>query len=178
MIIVTSSRRPSPRVRSLVKDLSSVLPGAERLTRGHYSMQELASEALLRGADRVVVIGGLRGNPSIMRVYEVKERHLVNIVTFIIKGLALSRELRRPLPDEHPRGIIVEVDDDPLSEEFADAFVKAFRARVWERPSDSDILAIFSAEGEGVVRLEFKFRGQMVGPRLRLAKPRRMVKTP
>ncbi len=178
MIIVTSSRRPSPRVRSLVKDLSSVLPNAERLTRGHYSMQELASEALIRGADRVVVIGGRRGNPSIMRIYEVKDRSLANIVTFIIKGLALSRELRRPLPNEPPKGIIIEVDDTPLSEEFADAFVKAFHARVWERPSDSDILAVLSAEEEDVVRVEFKFQGQMVGPRLRLAKPRRMVKTP
>ena len=176
-IIVTSSRRPTPRIRSLVKDLAMILPGAERLTRGHLSMQELASEAILRGAERVVIVGGRKGNPSILRIYEVKKGDLLNIVTFIIRGVALSRELKRPLPHESPERMIVETDGNPLSDEFADAFVQAFSARVLEKPLDKDIIAAISLDRSGnYVRVEFVFQGRRVGPRLKLAKPAEMVK--
>lgn len=174
--LVTSSRRPTPRIRSLVKDLAGILPGAEKFTRGHYSMRELASEALLRGASRVIIVGGRKGNPSIIRVYEVRSGGLDNIVTFIVKGVALSRELRRPLPKEKPTGMIVETDGDPVSDEFADAFIEAFSARVFEEPRQGDIVAVINVEGDNKVRVEYMFRGRLVGPRLKLAKPQSMIK--
>lgn len=175
-ILVTTSRRPTPRIRSLVKDLASILPRAEKFTRGHYSMVELSVEARLRGADKVVVVGGKRGNPSIIRIYKVTDEGLENTVSFIVKGVALSRELKRPLPEMSPSRIIVETDGNQISDEFADAFIKAFDAKVFERPRETDIVAVLAAESDSVVRVEFRFRGSPVGPRLRLAKPRRMVK--
>lgn len=174
--LITSSRRPTPRIRSLVKDLAAILPGAEKFTRGHYSMRELASEAMLRGANRVVVVGGKRGNPSIIRVYEVKDDDLNNIVTFIVRGVALSREVRRPLPSEKPEGMVVETDGTPIADEFADAFIKAFEARVFEKPGNRDVLAVINAESDDRVRVEFMLREKLVGPRLRLAKPQSMIK--
>lgn len=174
--IVTTSRYPTPRIRSLVKDLVGVLPGALRLTRGHYSMRELALEAQLAGASKVIVIGGRRGNPSIIRVYEVHGEGLENIVTFIVRGVTLSREARRPLPPENPTGMVVETDGSPITGEFAAAFEAAFGARIEGRPGPREIAARIEGEGPGSVLVEFTYAGKPVGPRLRLSKPVSMVK--
>ncbi len=176
MIIVTTSRRPSPRMRSLVKDLVAVLPGGRRLTRGHLSMKEIAREAELVGADRVVIIGERRGNPGIMRVYKPSREDLVNIVSFIVKGVTLSRELRSSMPPRQPERLVVETDGTSLADEFADAFVIAFHAVVFEEPSRRDVLARISTLGDDTVLVEYYWGGRRVGPRLKLSKPARMIK--
>ena len=170
-ILITTSRRPTPRVRSLVKDLAGVLPNAERFTRGHYSMEELAREARIRGFNRVVVVSGRKGNPGIMRVYEVGERSLAHIASLKIKGAALSRELRRPLPRFKPKGMIVEVDGSPLSDLVSDLLVRSFNARLYEEPSEWEVTV--RLEGvEDYVLLEFFVKGKPVGPRLKVAPTR------
>ena len=158
-----------------MKDLASTIPDAARLTRGHMSMRELSAEALLQGADRVVIVGEKRGNPGIIRVYKPADEGLVNIVSFIVKGVALSRELGRGLPSSRGR-LIVETDGSDLVDEFADAFIIAFHARVMEEPRAGDVVARIEAIGEGVVRVEFSWSGRLVGPRIKLGAPRRMIK--
>ena len=170
-VLVTTSRRPTPRIRSLVKDLAGVLPNAERFTRGHYSMEELAREARIRGFNRVVVVSGRKGNPGIMRMYEVGERCLVHIASLKVKGVALSRELRRPLPPFKPQGMIVEVDGSPLSDLVSDLLVKSFNARLYEEPSEREVTVRLEGAEDFVV-LEFLVKGRPVGPRLKVAPTR------
>ena len=174
-LIVTTSRRPSPRTRSLVKDLVGVIPGAVRLTRGHMSMEELAREALIRGLNRVVVIGERRGNPSIIRVYAVKSEGLGldNIVSFIVKGVTLSREAGSGYPGVKSV-LVVESDGSSISDEFAEAFIIGFKARL-SGPRDS-VIARIKAVGAKEVTVRFLWRGTRVGPRLKLSKPRAMMK--
>jgi U3 small nucleolar ribonucleoprotein protein IMP4 len=174
-ILITTSRRPSPRTRSLVKDLASILPNADRFTRGHYSMRDLAREALLRGANRIVVIAGRMGNPSLMRIYAVEEDSLRNIASLIIKGVALSRELRRPLPLHKPKSMIIEVDGSPLADLVSDYFIKAFGARLLEKPTPSDIIAKLQSSSQEIVTVEFLMGGKLVGPRLRVYPTRRTL---
>ena len=176
-ILITTSRRPSPRVRSFVKDLVLVIPGAVRLTRGHLSMRDLAVEAQLVGADRVVVVGEKRGNPGIIRVYKVSGDSLVNIVSFIVKGVALSRETGAGQPSKGtPLRLVVDTDGSSVADEFADAFVVAFHARVFEDPRPGDVLARITGLDERTVRVEFYQSDRRVGPRLKLGKPAVMVK--
>ena len=176
-ILITTSRRPSPRVRSFVKDLVLVIPGAVRLTRGHLSMRDLAVEAQLVGADRVVVVGEKRGNPGIIRVYKVSGDSLVNIASFIVKGVALSRETGAGQPSKGtPLRLVVDTDGSPVADEFADAFVVAFHARVFEDPRPGDVLARITGLDERTVRVEFYQSDRRVGPRLKLGKPAVMVK--
>jgi len=164
-------------VRSLVKDLASILPEAVRLTRGHMSMRDLAREAEMQGADRVVIVAERKGNPGIIRVYKPADDDLVNIVSFIVKGVALSRELRRGLPREPVKSMLVEPRQPGLPEEFADAFIIAFHAQTLDRdPGPRDIVASIDGLTEDSVKVEFEWRGRPVGPRLKLGKPARMVK--
>ncbi len=176
-ILITTSRRPSPRVRSFIKDLALVIPGGTRLTRGHLSMKDLAVEAQLAGADRVVVVGEKRGNPGIMRVYKVEGENLVNIVSFIVKGVSLSRERGAGQPREGtPRRLIVESDGSTVADEFADAFVVAFHARVFEDPRPEDVVARITGLDDRTVVVEFYQGDRRVGPRIKLGKPAVMVK--
>ncbi|BAN90376.1 Brix domain-containing protein [Aeropyrum camini] len=177
-ILVTTSRRPSPRVRSFVKDISATIPGAFRFTRGHYSMEELAREAVIRGADRVVVVGERRGNPGIMRVYSVEgPGKPENIVSFIVKGVSLSRERRRGLPQLRGDEVLVAMPlDTGVASEFADAFIIAFHARLKPPANKGYVEAVIESLDSRTAVVTFRFRGVEVGPRLKLGKPAEMVK--
>lgn len=176
-IIITTSRRPRPRSRSLVKDLVSVIPGSIRLTRGHSSYEDLAREAIRLNADRIVVIGERKGNPGIIRVYEpTRELKLVNIVTFIVLGVKLAREARSSKPQE-PKALLVETDGSEVADEFAEAMIRAFHAKLKvEDRTDDSVIAYIKTLSEDSVRLEFYWRGRIAGPLLKLRKPRVMIK--
>ncbi|MCE4621119.1 MAG: hypothetical protein F7B95_01600 [Desulfurococcales archaeon] len=178
-IIITTSRRPSPRTRSLVKDLVAIIPGAIRITRGHLTMEELSLLAVTRGADRILVIGERRGNPSIMRFYRVEAGGYKNIVTIIIRGLALSRELRRPLPEANPSALYIEFTDDSLAD-FAEALMQGLRAKVvypGVKLSKNSVKAVLRPRENDEAFLEFfDWRGLPLGPRIRIARASRMIK--
>ncbi len=183
LIIITTSRAPSPRTRSLTRDLLVVLPRSERVTRGHLTMEELAAIARSKGARRVVILGERRGNPSIIRVYQPSEPpgrpELVNIVTLLLRGVTLARE-RRALTRYRPDMLVIESDRE--SEDVADAMVQGFLARLASAPlvkhsSKKVVVARLKSRGEEVVA-DFQLpRGSPVGPRLRIVRPRNMVKS-
>lgn len=172
-VIVTTSRKPSPRSRSFVKDLVSVLPGGVRLTRGHRSHVDLAWEALRVNANRVVIVGEWKGNPGVMRVYEPLEGFkLKHLVTMVILGVKLAREAGASKPVS-PRLLVVEADGSSISEEFSEALVRAFHAKL-KAPSDVKDYVVARLEGlsEDTVKLSFHWKGALVGPQLKLRKPR------
>jgi U3 small nucleolar ribonucleoprotein protein IMP4 len=182
-ILVTTSRRPSPRTRSLIKDLVSLLPRSFKVNRGHFTMDELAAVALSKGCDRLVVVGERKGNPSIIRVYKV-ERGLEykNIVSMKIRGFALSRELRRSLPASQPDELYVKVDEYDLMD-FAEAFILGFHAKIYHKdvkPKKGSLIAIIKFDkrgGKDIALLEFiNYKGEFVGPRLRLQRTQQMIK--
>ncbi|MEB2836721.1 MAG: hypothetical protein GSR80_000671 [Desulfurococcales archaeon] len=174
-ILFTTSRAPSPRTRSLTKDLAAVIPGGFRVTRGHLTMEELAAIARIRGADRVTIIGERRGNPSILRVYEAARPplrpSLRNIVTLIIRGVALSRERgARPL-----RGGALYVEVAEGVEEYGEALIRAWHARLAAN-TQPRVRAVIKPDTGGAI-IDFQTRdGRPAGPRLRVAKPRVMIK--
>ncbi|MEB3816493.1 MAG: hypothetical protein LRS46_00920 [Desulfurococcales archaeon] len=177
-IIFTTSRAPSPRTRSLVRDLVSVIPGASRLTRGHLTLEEIAAIARTRGADRVTIIGERRGNPSILRVYSVspppEPPALRNIVTILVAGVALSRERGTARSVKAP-GLCVRAEDG--LEDYAEALILAWHARIALRGCKGVIAHIRRAPRGSEAVLEFEYpEGRPVGPRLRISRPSRMIK--
>ena len=173
-IIITTSRRPSPRTRSLVKDLVGIIPGALSLTRGHLTYQELSIEAATLGADRVVILGEKRGNPSIIRIYRPSPPNdLENIVTIIIKGVKLSREAGTPSKVE-ARSLTANPDDGEASMQIAEALVRGLHARL--RADSSSVIANLRTVDDRESMLSFTYRNVQVGPVLRLGIPLRMIK--
>ncbi len=71
-LLITTSREPSRRTRSFVKDLSRVLPHSVRVTRGKATYGELAVKASSLGAYGVLVAMEKRGNPSALSFLRVE----------------------------------------------------------------------------------------------------------
>ena len=94
MILITTSRRPTKRIRSFIKDLAKSIPNAVRRNRGKASTEDLCIEALARGLSRVLIVERWRGNPGIMRFILVGPRLCEHLKTaFVLKGVTLSREI-------------------------------------------------------------------------------------
>jgi len=95
LILITTSHRSSPRVRSFIKDLVSVLPGAIKIPRGHRTMRDIALKAYKSGLKYALIIKELHGNPKVISLYRVSPEpdiELVKIADIVLKGVVLSRE--------------------------------------------------------------------------------------
>jgi rRNA maturation protein Rpf1 len=89
MILVTTSRKPSPRTRTFSRDFAKAL-GAEYFTRGKANLGQVFS--LLRDeGDVLVMVKERRGNPSLIEVYHNRERVLALKLTRALLNREISR---------------------------------------------------------------------------------------
>lgn len=133
-ILVTTSHRPSQRVRSFVKDLASVLPNAVRRNRGKATMRDLYYDAVSIGANRVVIVGGWKGNPGSLTVYkpsEPPEEGLELLARITLQGVRLSRETPGAQRAYGARslGVYVEGSSDEYSM-IGDLLIRLFNGRL------------------------------------------------
>ncbi len=95
MILITTTRRPSQRTRSFVRDLYHVIPNAIRRNRGKSSLEDLNRIALKLGAERVLIVGTKKGNPSSLYFFEPAPLTIKPISLIRLKGVTLRREMTR-----------------------------------------------------------------------------------
>ncbi|RLG53207.1 MAG: hypothetical protein DRN96_00630 [Thermoproteota archaeon] len=94
MILITTSRRPTQRIRSFIKDLARSIPNAVKRNRGKASTEDLCIEAVARGLPRVLIVERWKGNPGMLRFILAAPRLCEQIrIAFILKGITLSREI-------------------------------------------------------------------------------------
>mgnify|MGYP000020469244 CR=1 FL=1 len=55
-IIITTSRRPTRRIRSFCSDLERSIPNSIKITRGKLSFENLIEKALKLEADRLITL--------------------------------------------------------------------------------------------------------------------------
>ena len=182
-VLITTSRRPSPRTRSFIKDLVSLIPGAMKINRGHLTMEELTLLALSKGCDRLVVVGERRGNPSIMRIYDVQQGGVYkNIVSVKVLGVALSREIKRSLPPRQPKDLYVKVENDEVAD-FAEALMKGLHLKVYVnsiKMTQGTLLGVLRRDKRGGDSAILEFMNQKneyVGPRIKLGRVKEMLKS-
>jgi rRNA maturation protein Rpf1 len=177
-IIITTSRRPPPRTRSLVKDLVGTIPNTIKLTRGHMNMDELAVEAKIHDADRVIIISSKKGNPSLIRFYIIRGNKLENISSLKILGVTLAREQKTPADitrsADAPREVLLNVITYEKNVAIVgEAIHIGLAARILpdlSRAGSTRALVInVDNDPKGGVRVWFTYKGQIVGPRLRVA---------
>lgn len=90
-LLITTSRKPARRVRSLCKELGKLLPKSVYITRGKMSLEEIFLKALDMGAKHVLVVNVKKGNPSRMDLYNSKLKKLKT--SFVCSGVKLAREM-------------------------------------------------------------------------------------
>ncbi|RLI44046.1 Brix domain containing protein, partial [Candidatus Bathyarchaeota archaeon] len=77
MILLTTSRRPTPRIRTFCRDLARSIPNVVRVNRGKLSLDGVAERAIEFDADRVVIINRWKGGPGKIELFEVGQEGLV-----------------------------------------------------------------------------------------------------
>ncbi len=96
MLLITTSRRPSRRTRSFVRDLYHVIPGAKRVNRGKKSVEDLKKLAIGEGFKRVLIVGTMKGNPSTLTFLATLPAEVQYLPLMIwLKGVTLRREMTK-----------------------------------------------------------------------------------
>ena len=169
MIVVTSTRRPNPRIRAFCNDLAASLPGGVRVNRGKKSIEELALKAYELKASTVIIVGaGKGGNPGrIIFLKVVSEKYFFYPLILGVAGVKLSREMEEvSRPPEVKEAAVVTLaphseDIKELANNLADALelyfleVGAFTEVARLKPP-FDVI-IFVEQAYGKIRAVIKF---------------------
>ncbi len=130
--VFTTSREPSQRTRSFLKDFVTLSPHFVRITRGKYTFQEIVELARLEKARFLAVIGEMRGNPSIIRLYDIDpvNNNPSHIYTVFLKGITLSREAGNSKPSKNEGTyILAPYPDDEQDRLLTIFFIELFKAK-------------------------------------------------
>jgi len=76
-ILLTTSRNPTARIRTLCSDLSRVIPNVVRVNRGKMNTDEVAEKALEHDTNHAVIIDRWQGGPGSIKLFRVGESGLV-----------------------------------------------------------------------------------------------------
>jgi len=172
LILITTSHRSSQRTRSFVKDLSSIIPFSEKTTRGKKTLQELFTEAYLKGFKWLLVVDEKNGNPSRLRFYYVEfksvkpEGREIGWVT--IRGVRLVRENPSAVKISNPSTISVDYGSCTREECFnlADLFLMVFSKALSNRAD----VTVKLEEWKGL-RVRFLGKGGVeIGPWLKVSR--------
>lgn len=124
MIAIGTTRKPTQRIRSFIKELSRVIPGSIRFTRGKQSFGEFCETAQDLGSTRILLVGAYHGNPGRLGFLEFN-----GIIwefqppTIIIKTTRLLRE-SKVKPTSGIKNLYV-IPDSPSDEKNATLLAQA-----------------------------------------------------
>jgi U3 small nucleolar ribonucleoprotein protein IMP4 len=135
-LLVTTSREPSRRTRSFVKDLVPAIPHAVRVNRGKATYSELAVRATSLGAYGVLIVLERKGNPSALLYAEPEGLQLRKLFLLKISGVSLLREIPS---SQHPYGLrelvlVPQTVPKGLPEVVSGYLVESLKPRLVEKP--------------------------------------------
>ncbi|MEM0010264.1 MAG: hypothetical protein QW424_02305 [Candidatus Bathyarchaeia archaeon] len=97
MILVTTSRRPTRRIRSLCNDLTYSIPGLIRVNRGKMNLIEVGEKAVQMNSDKFIIVDRWKGGPGRIRLFKITEEGVKETPPRLyITGIKLRREFNIP----------------------------------------------------------------------------------
>jgi len=92
-ILLTTSRNPTPRIRTFCNDLARAISGLVRVNRGKMSTDEIAEKALEYDAECVVIVDRWHGGLDSIRFFQIGESGLISVPPVLhVSGIRLRRE--------------------------------------------------------------------------------------
>ncbi|KYC52600.1 MAG: putative Brix domain-containing ribosomal biogenesis protein [Candidatus Methanofastidiosum methylothiophilum] len=163
MMLISTSRRPSNRTRSFVKELLGVIPLSFQVSRGKKSVEELKDIAILKGCRRLMIIESKDGNPSALSFMHVDKKDWKWIGV-----LDITVSLRREMNIEFIESSIEE--DLPLfikgEKDEGYHFIKEmFQASDYEENSSSPVIVW---NGEFINFSREDISPQLIGPKIKV----------
>jgi len=157
MIMITTSRRPTRRIRSFANDLARSIPGAVRVNRGKLSRLGVAEKALELGADRVILIDRWKGVPGKVELLLVGEGGLRHHPPLIyVAGIKLQRECGARVGPAKRLSLAVMGDAGPEVARLAEALSSFLKAPLIQSIEGvSGRLMLFSSHPKHFARITF-----------------------
>lgn len=96
MMLITTSRRPTPKMRTLCNDLTRVFSNAIRLNRGKLSLQGLKEHASSRSIDRLIIVERRKGGPGLLRFSQFSPSGVWQVLlTLSLDGVTTQDDMGR-----------------------------------------------------------------------------------
>lgn len=96
MILLTTSRRPTERIRAFCRDLANSIPDTVRVNRGKLGLFGVAEKAIKLGAERVVVVDRWRWGSGKINLFRVSSTGLKPVPpVLLMRKLRLRREFMK-----------------------------------------------------------------------------------
>jgi len=112
MIIITTSRKPSRRTRRFCRELEGVLPLSKYVNRGKSSIRLFSERARADGYYRALIVGETKGNPSIIRVLDLRAYPFRWMGQLYISEVSLLLDIGKRPQRVDEDDLIVEVDHE------------------------------------------------------------------
>lgn len=135
-LLVTTSREPSRRTRSFVKDLALAIPHAVKVNRGKATYSDLAVRTTSLGAYGVLIVLEKGGNPSALLYAEPVGLQLRKLFLLKIAGVSLLREIPSSQSPHGLRELVLAPQTVPkgLPEVVSGYLVESLRPRLVDKP--------------------------------------------
>jgi len=93
VILLTTCRRPTERIRSFASELSHSIPKCRSLNRGKLSLEALAGRCFELGCDKALILQRWMGGPGKIQLLELRNSDLIEIPPLIyLADVELRRE--------------------------------------------------------------------------------------
>jgi len=130
-VLLTTSRRPTSRMRSFCRDLAGCLPKIVRINRGKLNLDGIVEKALEIDADRVVIVDRWKGGPGKIQLFLVKDASLTPVSPLIyIGGIKLRREFETKTKPVRSFVITTSPENSPHSKKTAEFLAHFFNIPV------------------------------------------------
>lgn len=174
-MLITTSRKPSPRTRSFAGSLERVL-NSEYMNRGKMSMRDVLLKLRVSDHTKVAVISEMNGNPSRIAFFNLEGDLILSMDVTVSNSLANGRikkkelRVRWELEDSDQREIsstlkeqiisALEVPRDPVD------LIKKDTLKDELRQYSSSNLILVKGEGSKTLVEFHDQEGQITGPRI------------
>ena len=175
-MLLTTSRRPTGRMRTFCRDLANSIPDVTRVNRGKMSLDGVAEKAIELEADRVVVVDRWHGGPGKISLFQVSSTGLKPVPPLMLIGkIRLRRELNEGRRGVRSSAITLEPENSVELERVAGRMSKYFGLPVLSLDDASQnhrASMHFSFDSTMHIQVTFMLLGRMVeiGPRVTLSK--------
>lgn len=174
-MLLTTSRRPTGRIRTFCHDLANSISDVVRVNRGKMSMDGVAEKAIELDADRVIIVDRWHGGPGKIGFFQVSSNGLEPIPPLmLINSIRLRRELTEARKGTRASAITLEPEDSSELKKAATHLSKYFGLPVMpidEASKNHRASLHFSFDSSRHIQATFILLHRMVeiGPRVTLS---------
>jgi len=169
-MLISTSRRPSTRTRSFVKELLGVIPLSFQITRGKKSIEELKDIAVLKGCRRLMIVESKDGNPSALSFMRIDKKDwkwlgLIDITVSLRREMKINQKLES-FDDDLP--LLIKGEKD-----YSFDFVKEmFFCNDYDENLEGSVLLW---DGGFINFLRDEFSDLPIGPKINVLKWKRLI---